>query len=251
VTERTNPRSPRVTARRRAVAISLLLALIGVGFVKYQPSLSPPGLHQRSLVVGTATAELMVVQPNLATGSEDSYITQVDHSVLTGDVMITPPVIGYAARKLGIRPSAIQASAPSTANVPRVVVDPGSGAAAYSLVGSTDAYKLQVQADPNVPILYVYGQGPSAAAAEQLVSGAIAGLTAYVKRMLPGEDQTVVATGIQQLGPIRSEIANSGASKEILLLVFFGVFGITMWLFVIGSQLHRGWSSARFAATRS
>ena len=241
----------RLAARRRALIISLLVALIATVLVRYQLTLLPPGLHSRSLVVGTATAELMVAPPNLATGSEDSYITQVDHSDLTGDIMITPPVIDYAAQKLDVPTSAIQTSAPMTADVPRVVTDPGSGAAAFNLVGSTDVYKLEVQADPTVPILYVYAQGPSAPQATELASYAITGLVKYVEAQLPPAERSVTATGIQQLGPVRSDVANSGASKEILLLVFVGMLGITRWLILILTQLRRGWVAARREALRS
>jgi hypothetical protein len=231
--------------------ISAVVALLALMLVRYDVSLFPPGVHGRSLVVGAATAEVMVAPPNLATGSEDSYITEVDHSVLTGDVMITPPVIDYAARKLGISPSSIQAAAPMTANVARVVTDPGSGAAAYNLVGSTDPYKLEVEADPTVPILYVYAQGPSAAQASALASASIAGLVSYVQGLLPVDARSTTATGVTQLGPIRSDVANSGASKEIMLLVLVGAFGITRWLILIVTQLGRGWSAARREALNS
>jgi hypothetical protein len=251
VNARRFPRIPRLPTRHRALVISLMVALIALVLVRYDVSVFPPALHSRSLTVAASTAEVMVAPPNLATGSEDSYITEVDHSVLTGDIMITPPVVDYAAHQLGISPSSIQASAPMTANVARVVTDPGSGAAAYNLVDSADTYKLQVEADPTVPILYVYAQAPSSSQAAELASAAISGLTRYVEGLLPTYQRSTTATGIVQLGPIRSEVVNSGASKEILLLVLVGIFGITRWLLLIGTRIGRGWQAARREALRS
>jgi hypothetical protein len=163
--------------------------------------------------------------------------------------MSTPAVLDYIGRQLGIAPSAIQASTPLTANVPRVVSDPGSGAAAYNLVGSTDSYKLEVQPDPSVPLLYVYTQAPTVGAAARLASASVQGLIEYLSaaaHLAP----SAAAAGIEQLGPVQSAVANSGGRTEIGALVFFGVFGIAFWMMLIGARIRRGWSAARVAATR-
>lgn len=229
--------------------LSLLLALASTGYVLYRPSFRPLALHSRSLTVGTASVELMVAPASLAVGTADADVTEVDHSILVGDLMSTPPVIAYAARELGISASAIQASSPMTANVPRVVIEPGSGAAAYNLVGSTDSYKLEVQADPSDPILYVYTQAPTVAAAVRLASASVRGLVAYLAgtTLPPHARPTLAATGIEQLGPVRGAVGNAGASKEIPILVFIGVFGVALWLMLIGTRIRRGWSAARSA----
>jgi hypothetical protein len=241
-------RLPPLTPRRTAITLSLLLALASTGYVLYRPSFWPPALHSRSLAVGTASVELMVAPANLAVGTADADVTEVDHSILVGDLMSTPPVIDYAASQLGISPSAIQASSPMTANVPRVVIEPGSGAAAYSLAGSTDSYKLEVQADPFDPILYVYTQAPTIAAAVRLASASVSGLVRYVATTMPRHmHRTPAATEIEQLGPIRGAIGNAGAGKEIAVLVFLGVFGVASWLMLIGARIRRRWSAARLA----
>ena len=57
--------------------------------------------------------------------------------------------------------------------------------------------------------------------------------------------------GIETLGPIRGAIANSGSTKEVALLVFIGVFGVSMWLALLGSRIRRGWSGARLVQAQS
>jgi hypothetical protein len=241
----------RLSTRRRALVASLLIALASTVFALYRPSVLPPGLHARNLKVGVASASVMVASPNLAIGADNAYVTQVDRAILLGDVIITPPVLDYVGRSLGIAPNQIQASAPVTSYVPRVVTDLGSGATAYSLAGSTDEFKLEVQADPSVPILHIYTQAPTTAAAVRLASSAIQGLINYVgSKTSPGRAESGPAVGILQLGAPSGGIGNSGASKEIAALVFLGVFGASLWLFLIGAQIRRGWSAARLAETR-
>jgi hypothetical protein len=199
----------------------------------------------------------MVASANLDVGVQGQYVSQVDRSILLGNMMITPPVLNYVGHQMGISPSLIQATAPMTADVPRVVTDPGSGAAASDLVGSTDQYKLEVQADPTVPILHVYTQAPTTAGAIRLASAAVQGLIEYVASTLPAvgapasSEPSGTSVGLEQLGGISGATANSGASAEIALLVFIGVFGISLWLILIGSQIRRGWTAARLAAAQS
>jgi hypothetical protein len=233
----------RLRRRRRAALISLLVAFLATVYALYQPSLSGP--HARALTFGTATTELLISSPNLNVGTQDSYVTDVDHAVLLADVMSTQPVLGAVARQMHISPNSIQATTPMTANVPRVVSDPGSGAAAKDLVDSTDLYKLEVQADPSVPILYIDTQAPTEPAAVALASSAVQSLIAYSGTVSGKPGSSGPQLGVQQLGPIKGVTAGSGANKEIALIVFVGTFGIMMWFITLATQLRRGWVAAR------
>lgn len=226
-------------ARRHRVALSAVIALIVAVLALYRPTLVPPGFEARSVQVGTAATELMVAPTDMSIGTGSVYVTAVDHAVLLGDVMTTPPVIGYAARQLGIRPSQIQATAPMTANVPRVVSDPGSGEAAYNLVRSNAPFKLEVQADPSIPILHLYTQAPTTALAIRLAAAATSGLKRYAASNLPSTPGT--ATTIQVLGPIDGAVANSGARLEIGLLVFLGTFAGLLWVSVLATRIRDAW----------
>jgi hypothetical protein len=239
----------RISRRRRAVALSLVVAFLACIFTLYRPSLVPPGLHARHLQIGTASTELLVATPNLAVGANaDDYLTLVNSATLVGNVMVSQQVLGYVGHVLGISPARIQATAPMTANVPRALIDPGNGGFATSLVQSPDHYKLEIQADPSVPILHVYAQGPSQGAAVRLVTAAVQGVTTYLA-------QTQAANGtrpaqrvtIDQLGSAIGGIANPGAAPQIAILVFVGVLGVCLFAIVVAERIRRGWTAGQLA----
>jgi hypothetical protein len=238
-----------ISKRRHAVAIGLLAALLASVFTLYRPSLLPPGLHARALHIGTASTELLIAKPSLIVGgSSYEYESMVNRAVLVGNVMVTPPVMNYVGRVLGVPPGRIQATAPMTANVPRALIDPGSGGSATDIVASPDHYKLEIQADPSVPVLHVYAQGPSTSKAIHLAHAAVQGVVGYLRQMqAAGKIPPAQQVDVQQLGAPRGGIANPGGPTQMAILVFLGVFGVSLWLITIVTKIRRGWATARLA----
>lgn len=239
-----------VSRSRSAVALSLLAGLFGTVAALYHISLMPPGVHKRGLAIGAASTEILVASPNLAVGGGTyQYNSAVNQGTLLGNVMVSEPVLSQIANALGIPIARIQATAPMTANVPRSLVQPGSGATATAILKSPEQYKLEIQADPSVPILHVYTQAPTAALAIKMATVAVHGVQNYVRQL---EDKQNVSpenlVHTQQLGPVRGGVANPGASKQIAVLAFFGCFGIALWLLTMFQRVRRGWLQARAAA---
>jgi hypothetical protein len=235
-----------LSRRRLAVALSLLVATVACVCTLYRPSLAPPGLHARGLTIGSASSDLLIATPNLAVGGPADYVSLVNRAILVGNVMVSGPVLDFIAHELGIRADQIQGTAPMTANVPRTLIEPGGGANATAILQSPDHYKLEIQADPSVPILHVYGQAPSKAAAIRLTATAIQGVTSYLQRMqvtsnVPASDQIRV----EQLGGVTGGNANPGSAMQIALLVFAGVFAVSLWVATIFAHVRRGWTAAR------
>ncbi len=236
----------RISRRRFAFGLSLLVAVLACSFTLYSPSLSPPGLHARRLQVAAASTELLVATPSLAVAGPADYLSLVNRSILVGNVMASGPVLAYISHALGVPSSAIQATAPMTANVPRTLVEPNSGSNATAIMDLPDQYKLEIQADPAAPILHVYAQAPTAKQAITLATAAVAGVTAYLhssqtSARVPAGQQVRV----EPLGPVQGGVANPGAPIEIVVLVFVGTFGLVLWLIVIGDKVRRGWVAAR------
>jgi hypothetical protein len=237
----------QISRRRRAVIGSLVLAFVACLFTLYRPTFLPPSLHSRTLAISSASTELLVSSPNLAVGNSYDYESLVNSSTLVGNEMVGGQVLAEVGRAVGVSPSQIQGTAPMTANVPRTLIEPGSGGFATDLLAAPDHYKLEIQADPAAPILHVYTQAPTAHAAEVMATAAINGVTTYLQ-------QTQTAANIrpnqqihvQQLGPVQGGVANPGAGKEIAGLVFFGVFCISLFVIAILDQIRRGWQTARF-----
>lgn len=238
--------------RKFIVPIAFAVALLASIFTLYRPSLVPPGLHSRSLQIGAASTEVLVAQPNLVVGgSTYDYESLVNRAILVGNVMASPPVLAYMGHAVGVAGTRIQASAPITANVPRALIDPGSGGSATDIVASPDHYKLEVQADPSVPILHIYAQAPSPRAADVLATAAVQGTAKYLSQVevaqkIPRKE----FVQIQQLGAANGGVANPGGAIEIAVLVFAGMFAVTTWFLYLGWKVSRGWASARLAEHR-
>ena len=229
------------------MAVSLLAGLFGTVAALYHISLMPPGLHKRGLAIGAASTEILVASPNLSVGGGSyQYNSAINQGTLLGNVMVSEPVLSQIANAMGVPVARIQATAPMTANVPRSLVQPGGGATATAILKSPEQYKLEIQADPSVPILHVYTQAPTAALAIKMASVAVTGVQNYVRRLevkqnIPSSD--LVQT--HQLGPVRGGVANPGASKQIAVLAFFGCFGISLWLLTLFQKVRRGWLVAK------
>jgi hypothetical protein len=238
-----------ISRRRRTVGTALLVAVVACLVTLYQPSLSPPGLHSRQLRIGAASTELLVAEPNLIVGGSSSdYDALVNRAILVGDVMASPPVLNEIGRAIGVPGKSIQASAPVTANVPRALIDPGSGGSATDIIASPDHYKLEIQADPSVPILHIYTQAPSAEGAIRFATASVQSVISYIKQMeASGSVPPSQQVHVEQLGTAQGGIANPGGTEQISFLVFVGTFAITLWFLVLASKVRSGWVSARLA----
>jgi hypothetical protein len=228
----------------------LLIAMVASVCTLYRPTLLPPGLHHRALQIGTASTVVMVAAPNLAVGGNTyQYEAVVNRSTLFGNEMISPPVLDAVAQAIGVRPGRIQATAPMTANVPRALIDPGSGGSATDIVAQPDQYKLEIQADPSVPILHVYTQAPTPDQAVRFATATVQAATRFLGQLestqkIPAAQRVTV----EQLGAARGGVANPGGPTQMAILVFVGAFCISLWISVILANVRGGWRHARLAA---
>jgi hypothetical protein len=248
---------PKANARfglRWTFAGSGLLAVLAAVISVYKIGLLPPQLQPRALEIGTASTTVLVDMPkstitDLAANSE-SFGSLQARAALLGNLMATDPVKVHIARLAGLAPGQIDAAAPITANVPQTLIEPGSGAAASDILATADHYQLQIQADPAVPILHIYVQAPSAAAAVRLAGASVAGLHEYLdqlaahQKLKPGAQIRLQALGVPHGG-----VVNSGAAIQIALLTLVTVFAIAFCALMAASRLRMGLTSANHGAT--
>lgn len=234
---------------RLGVVLSTALALFVAISSVYKVSLLPPQLHHRQQEIASASIRVLVDTPKskvldlrAATQDFSGLTTRAD---LLGNVLASPPVREYIARHAGIPADRIATSAPITANVPRVLTEPGSEKRASDLLRSTDQYKIDVEANPSVPILDVYTQAPTTDAALRLANGSIEGLRDYLAQL--AVEQGVAERDqvkILQLGSARGGIVNPGVSKEIALLAFIVVLISALGAVAFISRIRKGWRAA-------
>jgi hypothetical protein len=228
-----------------SAALALLVAVSSIDHV----SLFPPTVKSRELEIAAASTHVLIDTPkskivDLRANTYDftSLTTRAD---LLGNVMASAPVREFIGRRANIDPARIAAVAPVTANVPRVLTEPGSEKRSSDILRSTDQYRIDIQANPTVPILDISAQAPTKEAAERLANSAVDGLRDYLRalgqRQGIGPDQQV---RLEQLGRARGGVINHGVGLQIALLSFLVVFSISCCAVLFLSRVSRGWRQA-------
>jgi hypothetical protein len=250
-TPKLTPRTPmrRGTRRRVVLLVSTFVGLLTAILALYHVTLKPPFLHSRELQIGAAQTVVMINAKGtditaLAPGVDalDGLTSQAN---LVAEVMTTDPVLQRIGHLIGVPASQIEADAPVTAAVPRTIIEPDSGANAMALISAPDHYKLQIQVDPVSPIMHIYTQAPSAAAALSFATATVRALREYLNQL--SGSRGVASPNrilIDQLGPPWGGVANSNAVKELGLLAFITGFAISLILITVGSRIRQGWRLA-------
>jgi hypothetical protein len=236
--------------RRGVLIVAILATLLALDSVA-KISISPPGLHNRTLAIAGAQTHVLVDSPKSRSVDFNSETTSADISALTqravlvGNVMASLPVRQFIAQHSGIPANLIQAVAPVTANVPRAVTEPGSEKRTSDLWASTDQYRLDIEANPSVPILDIYSQAPTTAAAIRLANGAVAGLQEYLRNIAVSQHLSPAQrVTLLQLGAAAGGVVTGHLNYELFLLTFLVVFVIGCCTVVFISRARQGWKSA-------
>lgn len=227
----------RELARLRiGLAASFTLACIAVALTSaYSVSLLPPGLTARVAETAGAHTQILVDDRRvsvLEAGFDiNSFNDLHEGAVLAGSVMVQDPAREYIAQQAGIPAAAIEFSDP------QVPIDPP-----LPEPSPPSRYSLTVAARPTVPILDVYAQAPTVAAARRLVDASVAGLRNYFAA--PGD----FGLRVTQLG--RGAVVSAGAGGALTgaLEVFLGVFVLGCLATRFLDRARRAWPAARQAA---
>jgi hypothetical protein len=236
---------PRLRLRGRYAA-AFVIGVAACVLSLYQVGFLPPSVHSRDWEIGAASTTLVIDTPqseilNLHATTDDFGSLQA-RAALLGNFMASDPVKAQIARLMGIAPSRIQATSPVTANVPQTFTEPGSGASATDILASADHYKLQLQADPTVPILHIYAQAPTGPAAVALANDSVTGLKQYLKSLSATRGVNPAAhVDLIQLGTATGGVINGGVTKEIGLLVFLTAFATVCFAAALLSRFRVGW----------
>ena len=214
---------------RFGVGICLGLAIFAALSISYKVSLFPPGVQARSLQIAAASTEVLIDTPRSAVLDLRQDLFDIEsltnRTVLIGNVMASQPVLAYIGRRAGVPPDVIKASTPRTPNSPRPFAAPGEEKGTSDLLRSTDQYRLDIEANPTVPVLRIYAQAATARGAEELANASVDGLRDYL-------DQEARAQGValdkqvrlQQLGRASGAVINGGVSVQLMFLTFLVVF---------------------------
>ncbi|HEY5333106.1 MAG TPA: hypothetical protein VIJ21_06105 [Solirubrobacterales bacterium] len=226
--------------------ISAVLGLVAAFLSLYQVSIFPPGMQKRYLQRGAAIGRAAVqIHPAHVLNTPQAFEGQAKRGDLIANAMASQPVLALSAAKLGIEADQLAAKTLLNEGVPQAFSEPDNQRRAVEITETKAPYELELQARPTVPIIEIYGEAPTQADAEALVTASIAATNEYLvqtaTREGEGPPQPVTLT---QLGPPRGGPLEPTAPKEIALLAFLVVFCLSFALLWAIAAARRGWLAA-------
>jgi hypothetical protein len=239
---------------RAGVIVSLLLALIVSVWSVQKISLAPPGLTPRSLEMATASTHVVIDTPTSALFDlrQDTYDFESlrNRAVLLGNVIASTEVRQKVADRARLPVERLVVQPPLTREQSAPAADSENRRATSDIVKSTDHYRLNIQANPTVPVLDIYAQTPNAESASLLVNAAVEELRVYLKD-LAARERTPEKEQIRliQLGQARGTVINAGIDWQVAILAFLITFGISAATVIFMSRVRAGWRLA--AATET
>jgi hypothetical protein len=240
-------RIPRRFRTPAVIGLSLLAGLACAVWSLYSISVLPPSLHARQLKIGAASTAIEIDAPKSLIASSESLGSDFDayekRGVLYSNLLASDPVVALVARRMGISGDQIAVRSRLTSGVQWAMRDPDLEQRASQIRVAQRPFKLEMQADPDIPVLHIYAQAPSAALAVKLADAGVAGLGEYLHSTAV-KDGTGDEVALNQLGAARGAPINGQTQGEMVVLSFLVGFGLALGAFVFASRIRRGWRGA-------
>jgi hypothetical protein len=234
---------------RAGVAASVVLAAVVATWTVASVSLVPPGLHPRALRLASASTHALVDTPRSAavdlrqTSGDLQNLT--DRAVLLGNIVANGPAREEIARRARIDPDRLQIAGPLTPAQPRPRVGPRGPGSPTDILESGAQYRLSVQANPIVPVLDIYAQAPTTAAAVTLADAAVKGLGVYLARVARAQRTPIAAqVRLEQVGRSEGGVTNGGVRVQAVALAFLLTLALSCASLVFLARVGRGWRLA-------
>jgi hypothetical protein len=238
---------------RLGTVLSVLIALFAAVWSVAHISLLPPRLEPRALDMATAYTQLVVDTPHSAVldlrQPTDDILPLKNRALLIGTLMASAPVRAYIAHRAGIPVASLQIVAPRTPQQPRPTETSGKKKGPGDLFKSTDQYRLDIDANPTVPILDINAQAPSAKSSAELANAAVTGLGDYLRDLAVSEQTPNEAqVHVRQLGTARGAVINHGVRLQVVFVVFTLVLAMSCAATIFIARVRRGWQLAEASA---
>jgi hypothetical protein len=239
----------RLWQHKLGVAISLVLALLAAVWSIERISLSPPALTPRSFEMATAASHLLVDTPKsvILDLRQDTYSigSLTTRAVVLGNVIASTSIEAQIAQRAHVPAGLLRIQAPLTPQESSVQVDPQKARRVTDILKSNDQYRIQINANPEVPVLDIYAQAPTADSAAALANAAVDELKAYVAA-LASTERTPAAQQIRltQLGRATGVVINPGVSYQVAVLAFLLTFLASCATVTFIARVRAGWRVA-------
>jgi hypothetical protein len=224
------------------VPLAVLAAVASVSSV----SLLPPGKGEPTLDYYSGRTQILVDSKASSIADLNRDLSpMVARANVYSRFMTTPAALRVIGAKAKIPAAAIYAEGPYQLGQARFIQEPTAERRGSQLVGRKSRYRLRFDSDPELPIVTVYAEAPSAREATRLAEGAASGLAEYVTKL---QDEQGISerrrVAIRQLGSTTGAPVTAGASKKVAVFVFMVVFGIWCLAILMVRRLITGWKRA-------
>ncbi|HEY2766809.1 MAG TPA: O-antigen ligase family protein [Solirubrobacteraceae bacterium] len=208
----------------RALAVVVAIASLAALLVGYRPSVAPPALHSRSVAMGVAQAEVLV-------DTRASQVAEVQPAAINNNALAAQLAVTYAlylqsdhadftiGQAVGLHGQSIASSGPFTLLLGRENLGPKLPTLPDPILVD-HGYRLLLDVDGERPMLSIYGQAPTVAAAVKLVNAARALLIAHVRSEQASQPASAETVLIRRLGPTTGGLVGGQARWQLMLFAF-------------------------------
>jgi hypothetical protein len=213
---------------RRLVLGAATLTLVGMLLAAYNGGLLFGPSHPDGMEIAAATTHVFVDEPGPPiTQRVVTDETMVRRAEMLARIMVSSPGLDRIAKQASVPRDRLSGIARTTAYVPAQLLEPRSEERASQIAGSTDPYRLEVQARPSKPIIDVYVQAPTVEEAERLANASVTGMEDYI-RDLAAEQGFAEAEPLvlSQIGTVRGGVLN-GKTPFVIAIISFAAFILT------------------------
>jgi hypothetical protein len=229
--------------RRWLVALGVVIAAIAATVSAFSVSLFPPSLTPRTNTFATASTQILVDTPNSAFANLEEEVEPLNtRAAVFSRFLASPLAITLIAREAGLPVDAIEGQGPYEQNLPLFEQEPTAEKRSSQIVGERALYRLRFENNPDLPIVTVFAQAPTAAEAHRLADAAPEALSAYISGIQTSQKTPPKRrVEVRQLGDATGGVVNGGANAQIAVLVFFVVLVLWCLLLIPAHTIARGW----------
>ena len=233
-----------LSGRWKLLIVGVLLALFAATLSVYRPDGFK--LKPRSLQYAAASTQVMVDTSSTVLGNSSLVFDGPNaRATVFANFMTSPAVLNLIGQKAGIPGDQIYAAGPVNTNVPRIIQEPTDLKRNVEITGETAPYRLNLNTDPDLPIINIYSQAPTTAQAIALANGAVSGLDEFITGQENADRiQRAARVVVKPLGTANGGVVNPGIRKSLAAIVFVAVFVLWCVLVLVGARFRKSWKAS-------
>ena len=203
-------------------------------------------MHQPLLKSSTASTQVLVdTQSSSLVNSNGNVEELLNVAMALANYGTTDAVLDSIGGQVGLSGSQLSAAGPTSADVPRAVVEPSAPERNVQITGETDPYRLEFDADPSLPEIAIYTTAPTTPMAIKLANASVVALKQQVTELqTTGKIPSQYRIVLRPLGAATGAPDTAGARKSLAAFAFLGVFILWCILILVGERVVFAWRAS-------